>query len=327
MSHNAYYVNSYVARRTLHRNCGKACGNVLNCATKAPKINGYSKLNRIWSLVLLLKNRQKNLKNAPIFRLLRNPLGQQPIFTRVLFNACAIIPEMAAVWFGTSGFSYKEWRPAFYPEGLSDKQFLQFYSTRLNSVEIDSTFYRMPSAKTIEAWRLATPEDFKFTLKASQQITHRQRLKLPSDALDYFMNVVPGLGSRLGMVLFQLPPFFKCDRGKLEAFLSVLPRGIPAAFEFRHDSWFNSEVYGLLRKHNVALCIHDADEHTTPVELTAPFTYIRLRRSVYSASLRKEWQDRIRTWAADSIEVFAYIKHEDNPDAPQIALEFASGLR
>jgi uncharacterized protein YecE (DUF72 family) len=247
--------------------------------------------------------------------------------TGVLFAACAIIPEMMPVWFGTSGFSYKEWRPAFYPEGLSDKQFLQFYSTRLNSVEIDSTFYRMPSAKTIEAWRLATPEGFKFTLKASQQITHRQRLKLPSDALDYFMNVVPGLGHRLGMVLFQLPPFFKCDREKLEAFLSVLPRGIPAAFEFRHDSWFTNEVYGLLRKHEVALCIHDADEHTTPVELTAPFTYIRLRRSVYGASLRKEWQDRIRTWAADGIEVFAYIKHEDNPDAPQIALEFASGLR
>jgi len=236
-------------------------------------------------------------------------------------------PQMMPVWFGTSGFSYKEWRPAFYPEGLSDKQFLQFYATRLNSVEIDSTFYRMPSAKTIEAWRVATPDNFKFTLKASQQITHRQRLKLPSEALDYFMNVVPGLGSRLGMVLFQLPPFFKSDRQKLEAFLSVLPRGVPAAFEFRHDSWFTSEVYGLLRDHNVALCIHDADEHTTPIELTAALTYIRLRRSVYSASLRKEWQDRIRGWAEDGIEVFAYIKHEDNPDAPQIALDFSSGLR
>src|SRR5262245_53993351 len=160
---------------------------------------------------------------------------------------------MARIWFGTSGFSYKEWRPIFYPEGLSEKQFLQYYSTRLNSVEIDYTFYRMPSAKTIDAWKAATPDRFKFTLKASQQITHRQRLKVPSEALDYFLTVVPGLESRLGIVLYQLPPFFKSDRAKLEAFLSVLPRGIPAAFEFRHESWFTTDVYELLRNHNVAL--------------------------------------------------------------------------
>src|SRR5215468_10588440 len=118
---------------------------------------------------------------------------------------------MATIWLGTSGFSYKEWRPSFYPEGLSDKQFLQYYSRQLNSVEIDYTFYRMPSAKTIDAWKTATPENFRFTLKASQQITHRQRLKTPSDALEYLVNVVPGLESRLGLVLFQLPPFFKND--------------------------------------------------------------------------------------------------------------------
>src|SRR5262245_54983879 len=143
-------------------------------------------------------------------------------------------PQMT-IWLGTSGFSYKEWRPMFYPQGLSDKQFLQYYSSRLNSVEIDYTFYRMPTAKTIETWRTSTPADFKFTLKASQQITHRQRLKVPSEALDYFVSVVPGLESRLGMVLFQLPPFFKCDQQKLETFLSVLPRGVPAAFEIRHQ--------------------------------------------------------------------------------------------
>ncbi len=233
---------------------------------------------------------------------------------------------MAAIWFGTSGFSYKAWKPGFYPEGLSDKQFLQYYSTQLNSVEIDYTFYRMPSAKTIEAWKAATPENFKFTLKASQQITHRQRLKIPSDALDYFLSVVPGLENRLGMVLYQLPPFFKCDAQKLETFLSVLPRGIPAAFEFRHDSWFVEEVYRLLRKNNVALCIHDADDHTTPMELTAGFTYVRLRRSEYSPAQRSEWQDRIRGWAHHGTDVFAYIKHEDNPNAPLIALEFAKAF-
>jgi len=233
---------------------------------------------------------------------------------------------MAPIWFGTSGFSYKEWRPMFYPEGLPDKQFLQHYAGRLNSVEIDYTFYRMPSVKTIEAWAAATPENFKFTLKASQQITHRQRLKVPSEALEYFMNVVPGLGQRLGIVLFQLPPFFKCDRQKLETFLSVLPRGVPAAFEFRNESWFTDDVYGLLKQHNVGLCIHDADEYTTPMQLTAAFTYVRLRRSVYTAESRKQWQDRLLQWSRDGIEVFAYIKHEDNPQAPLIALEFASGL-
>ena len=196
----------------------------------------------------------------------------------------------------------------------------------MNSVEIDYTFYRMPNAKTIEGWRNATPENFRFTLKASQQITHRERLKVPSEALEYLLGVVPGLESRLGMILYQLPPFFKSDAQKLETFLSVLPRGIAAAFEFRHDSWFNEDVYRLLRKFNVALCIHDADDHTTPMELTAGFTYVRLRRSEYSPEQRLEWQRRLRGWADQGTEVFAYIKHEDNPDAPRIAMEFAKGL-
>jgi uncharacterized protein YecE (DUF72 family) len=233
---------------------------------------------------------------------------------------------MASIWFGTSGFSYKEWRPIFYPEGLSDKEFLSYYAGRLNSVEIDYTFYRMPSAKTIEGWKAATPEHFKFTLKASQQITHRQRLKIPSEALDYFLTVTSGLGGRLGVLLYQLPPFFKADRQKLETFLSVLPRGTRAAFEFRHDSWFTSDIYGLLRNYNAALCVHDADERTTPMELTADFTYLRLRGSAYDDARRTEWQERILAWARGGVDVFAYIKHEDNPDAPLIALDFARRL-
>ena len=184
----------------------------------------------------------------------------------------------------------------------------------------------MPSAKTIEAWKTATPVNFKFTVKASQQITHRERLKIPSNVLDYFLSVVPGLENRLGMVLYQLPPFFKCDLQKLETFISVLPRGISAAFEFRHESWFTSDVYRILHTHQVALCIHDADDHTTPLELTAPFTYVRLRRSEYNPAARREWQTRIRLWADAGTEVFAYIKHEDNPTAPLIALDFAKVL-
>jgi uncharacterized protein YecE (DUF72 family) len=237
-----------------------------------------------------------------------------------------IIIIVAKIWFGTSGFSYKEWRSIFYPEELPDKEFLKYYSTRLNSVEIDYTFYRMPSTKTVDAWKHATPSDFRFTLKASQQITHRQRLKLPSEALEYFLGVVPGLEERLGIILFQLPPFFRADLQKLDLFLSVLPRRILAAFEFRHDSWFVMETYALLRKHNAGLCIHDADDHTTPLEITAPFTYIRLRRSQYDAQTREQWLKHIQQWAAGGVEVFAYIKHENNPQAPLIALEFANAL-
>jgi uncharacterized protein YecE (DUF72 family) len=233
---------------------------------------------------------------------------------------------MAPIWFGTSGFSYKEWRPIFYPEGLPDKQFLSYYAGRLNSVEIDYTFYRMPSVKTIEGWRAATPDGFRFALKASQQITHRERLKVPSDSLDYLLGVVPGLDCRLGLVLYQLPPFFKCDTQRLDMFLSILPKGIRSAFEFRHNSWFVDDVYRLLRKHEAGLCIHDADNHTTPLELTADFAYVRLRRSQYTEESRQEWQHRIRGWSEGGIEVFAYIKHEDNPNAPLIALRFAEGL-
>src|SRR5438105_10698297 len=109
-------------------------------------------------------------------------------------------------------------------------------------------------------------------------------------------------------------------------FVSTLPRGIRSAFEFRHESWFIPDVYRILRNHEIALCIHDADDHTTPLELTAPFTYVRLRRSEYDAVRRKDWQDRIRTWAGEGIDVFAYIKHEDNPNAPLIAMEFASDM-
>lgn len=233
---------------------------------------------------------------------------------------------MASVWLGTSGFSYKEWKPSFYPQDVSAQAFLEYYAAKLNSVEIDYTFYRIPNPKTIANWKDRTPPQFRFALKASRQITHRERLKVPSGALDYFLSVVLALGDRLGTILYQLPPFAKCDLERLENFLSVLPRDVRAAFEFRHDSWFNRDVYRVLRTHGTALCIHDADDHTTPIELTAGFTYIRLRRSAYPAEARRRWQKRIDEWAHDGVDVFAYIKHEDNPMAPRIAMEFADGL-
>jgi len=233
---------------------------------------------------------------------------------------------MARVWVGTSGFSYKEWKGPFYPADLPDREMLSYHAARFRTVEIDSTFYRMPSGKTLESWHGSTSEDFRFALKASRQITHFQRLKAPSDTLRYWTDTVSILGARLGLVLYQLPPFFRCDASRLQVFLEALPAGQPSAFEFRHESWFVPEVYNLLERHRIALCVHDSDEGCSPLQMTAPATYVRLRRSAYTAEQRDEWKSRFRTWAESGLEVFAYIKHEDNPDAPQIALEFAAGF-
>jgi uncharacterized protein YecE (DUF72 family) len=174
---------------------------------------------------------------------------------------------------------------------------LFYYGTKFRSVEIDSTFYRMPAPKTLESWRDISPENFRFTVKAPQQITHRQRLKVPSDALTHLTSIVPILGAKLGLLFFQLPPFSRCDLPRLEAFLDVLPAGIPYAFEFRHDSWFTAEVLRLLREREIAVCIHDADEGCSPLEVTAPRVYVRLRRAFYSLEAREEWRQRFREWA------------------------------
>jgi uncharacterized protein YecE (DUF72 family) len=233
---------------------------------------------------------------------------------------------MARIWVGTSGFSYKEWKGSFYPPDLPDKQFLAYYASQFSTVEIDSTFYRMPTAKTLQGWRDGTPAEFRFVIKASQQITHRQRLAVPSDALNYLTSAVAELGGRLALVSYQLPPFFKCDLAKLHSFLEVLPRNIMSGFEFRHPSWFVPDVYELLRRYRAILCVHDSDEGCSPMELTTDAVYVRLRRSVYTPEGREAWKTRWRTWAESGVEVFAYVKHKDNPDAPRIALEFASGV-
>lgn len=230
---------------------------------------------------------------------------------------------MGQAYFGTSGFDYPEWKPAFYPADLKRKEFLRYYATRLRSVELNNTFYRSPDAGRIAAWSDATPEFFRFTLKAPRSITHIQRLALPSESLTYFLQVSSGLGQRLGALLFQLPPFLKCDGLRLASFLSVLPREIPVAFEFRHDSWFNPEIYKILEENTAALCIHDSDDGTTPLVVTSRLVYLRLRRSQYPPASRSGWQERIRAWVREGRDVFTYIKHEDNPDAPLIALELS----
>ena len=233
---------------------------------------------------------------------------------------------MARAWIGTSGFSYKEWRPSFYPEKMSDKEFLEFYASRFSSVEIDRTFYRMPNAALIDGWAQRTPETFRFAIKASQKITHFERLRLPSEALGYLIETVARLDQRLGVLFFQLPPNLKRDDARLSAFLTELPPGLPRAFEFRHESWFTEEVYDLLRQASAGLCIHDADEGPTPMVTTAGLVYVRLRRSAYPKERLDEWREKIRGWVGQGLDVFAYVKHEDNPDAPRLALELAEGL-
>lgn len=229
-------------------------------------------------------------------------------------------------YIGTSGFSYKEWRGIFYPDEMPEREFLAHYASRFKAVEIDSTFYRMPTASSLLAWQTATPPGFLFSIKASRRITHQNPLAVPSSPLVYLGQILPQLGDRLGAVLFQLPPYFRCDRERLSAFLEGMPGGLRPVLEFRHASWFSDDIYALLAKHRAALCIHDSDEGATPSRLTADFTYVRLRRQAYSQDERDSWRQRFRQWVADGIDVFAFIKHKDNPEAPRIALAFADGL-
>ena len=231
---------------------------------------------------------------------------------------------MGRIVVGTSGFSYREWKPAFYPEGTSDKKFLSYYATRFPGVEIDGTFYRMPSAASIDRWQAETPESFRFAVKASQKSTHFERLKVPSDSTEYFTQIVATLGERLGTVLFQLPPNMKRNDERLASFLASLPASLPRAFEFRNASWFDPAIFDMLRAHHATLCCNDSDESTTPLELTGPHVYLRLRKTSYDAAAFDVWESRLREWAAAGKDVFAFIKHEDNPEAAQIALSFWS---
>ncbi len=232
---------------------------------------------------------------------------------------------MARIDVGTSGYDYPEWKPSFYPADVSRKNFLRFYGTQFRSVELNNTFYQIPNESKISSWSASVPDNFRFVLKAPRRVTHSERLSLPSDALQYFIRTSMGLQQKLGAILFQLPPFFKCNNEKLTAFLEALPREIRVVFEFRHDSWFDPSTYQILQNYSAALCINDSDEKTTPIQLTTQFTYLRLRKSQYTPDGRREWQQRIQSWAAQGMEVFVFIKHEGNPEAPLIALEFQKG--
>jgi uncharacterized protein YecE (DUF72 family) len=221
-------------------------------------------------------------------------------------------------YIGTSGYSYKEWKGSFYPEKFSDKQMLGFYSERFRTVEINSTFYRLPPASAPEEWAGQVPADFRFALKANQEITHRRRLVNAGEALAAFLEVAGTLKERLGPLLFQLPPNFKKDVPRLRAFLALLTPGCRVAVEFRHPSWFDDEVFGLLREHQTALCIADAeDDLEIPFVATADWGYLRLRRPDYDDVALKAWAKRIQAQAWQ--DCFVFFKHEDEGKGPLMA--------
>jgi uncharacterized protein YecE (DUF72 family) len=222
---------------------------------------------------------------------------------------------MGQVYAGTSGWAYASWKPDFYPAKLPAAKFLSHYSARLNSVEVNYTFRRFPSQKLLQGWIEATPDGFKFAFKAHQRITHFMRLRDAAGQTSNFVGALEPMrkANKLGPVLFQLPPHLKLDLNLLEDFLAGLPKQICAAFEFRHVSWFNEEVFAALRNANAALCQAESEDIVTPQVSTADFSYLRLRNESYSVKARNEIAERVKK-LVQSGDVFTYFKHEETAE-------------
>lgn len=231
-----------------------------------------------------------------------------------------------AFWIGTSGYNYPEWRGSFYPEKFPAAKMLHYYAGRFNSVEINYTFYRMPTAKQLEQWAATTPETFVFTLKAPRRITHDAKLQHCEDTLAAFCAIARTLGARLGVLLFQLPPGFRRNVVVLEQFLACLPGGTRAAFEFRHASWHDKEVYAALRRRNMALCIADSEKMSTPLEVTADYGYFRLRDEGYQPADITGWAATIDRLSGSWKDVFVYFKHEEQGIGPAFATMLREAL-
>ena len=225
------------------------------------------------------------------------------------------------LYVGTSGYAYKEWKGSFYPEDLPAKRMLHYYGEQFRAVEINNTFYRMPTASVLQAWADTVPADFRFVLKAPRRITHVQQLKDAGDSLAYLLEIAGALERRLGPLLFQLPPGLKKDLPRLHAFLASLPPQSRAAFEFRHRSWFDEDVFDMLRGHKAALCIADADDDLdVPFVATADWGYLRLRRTDYDDADLQAWVSRVQ--AQPWQEAFVFFKHEDAGMGPRLAKRF-----
>jgi uncharacterized protein YecE (DUF72 family) len=225
------------------------------------------------------------------------------------------------LYVGTSGYSYKEWKGAFYPKTLPPKKMLGYYGEHFRTVEINYTFRRVPAASVLKTWADAVPADFQFVLKAPERITHVKRLKDVSDSVSDFLEIAGKLAKRLGPLLFQLPPNFKKDVASLRALLALLPSRYRVALEFRHSSWFDDDVFGLLRHHRAALCLADAEDNLeVPFVATADWGYLRLRQAGYGAAELKAWVKRVQE--QDWQDAFVFFKHEDECKGPQLAKQF-----
>ena len=229
------------------------------------------------------------------------------------------------VFVGTSGYNYPEWRGSFYPEKFPTGKMLAYYAERFNSVEVNYTFYKIPTAALLEGWSAQTPEGFTFTLKAPRRITHDSRLRRCEELTRTFCQTAQTLGPKLGALLFQLPPTFKRDDAVLLEFLALLPKGTRAAFEFRHASWLETPVFERLRAHNVALCIADSEKMSTPVVTTADYTYFRLRDEGYQPDDIARWAATVRE-TSDGHEAFVYFKHEEEGKGPAFAKMLVEAL-
>jgi uncharacterized protein YecE (DUF72 family) len=222
---------------------------------------------------------------------------------------------MGQLFAGTSGFSYPAWKPDFYPKEVPSKKFLEYYGTRLNSVEANYTFRRLAGAGVFEGWLNATPPGFAFACKAHMTLTHIMKMKEAESFTDVFLKSLEPLRAarRLGPVLYQLPPTFKCDTARLDDYLPLLPTDIRFAFEFRHASWLTDAVYERLAARNIALCLAESDKLEIPEVLTADFCYFRLRKGDYSDAGRAEIAARVGELLAGGRDAYVYFKHEDDP--------------
>jgi uncharacterized protein YecE (DUF72 family) len=219
---------------------------------------------------------------------------------------------------GTSGWHYDHWKGPFYPDDMKTKEMLGFYAEHFHAAEINNSFYQLPSVKTLETWRETVPADFLFAVKASRYITHMKKLKDPEESVQKFLERVKTLGNRLGPILFQLPPKWKCNAARLKEFLERLPEELHYTFEFRDPSWFSKEVYNLLSKAKAAFCIYELAGTLSPKEVTADFVYIRLHgpKGAYEGSYDKRtlagWAGALSTWAGQEKDVFCFFDNDQN---------------
>ncbi len=226
---------------------------------------------------------------------------------------------MARLYTGTSGFSYPEWKGTFYPSTLPGEDMLAFYAGTFLTVEINNTFYRYPKEGTLAQWAQAVPSDFRFSIKAHRRITHDKRLRDVDTDVAFFFERMRALGERLGPILFQLPPSFRCDLGVLEAFLALIRPGVEIAIEFRHASWYQEPTYRLLQSHNASLCLAETDKGGAASEVIGSIAYLRLHKSRYPADALDQWAAWIQQRLDEQRSVYAYFTHEEGAPAPEYA--------